>query len=86
MIESSRNTVNGTADAIVRADHLTKVCAGADFRAIGELCLTVTVGDSLALAALFDAASQLVGAGLPLPGLDHGPTSPTPPSRLLEGL
>jgi hypothetical protein len=86
MIESSRNAANGTADAIIRTAHLTEVCTGADFRAVGELDLTVKVGDSLALAALFDAASQLVGAGLPLPDLDSGPTSPTPPSRFAEGL
>lgn len=85
MIESSRNTFNGAADASIQSDHLTTVCAGADFRALGELDLTVTVGEPLALAALFDAATQLVGAELLLPELDHGPTSLTPRSRLTEG-
>ena len=86
MIESSRYTANGNADAIIRTDNLTKVCAGADVRVSGEFELAVTVGDSLTLTCHFDAASQLVGAELPLPGLDHGATFPTPPSRLTEGL
>jgi hypothetical protein len=86
MIESSRNTANAAASATIRTDNLTKVCAGADVRAFGEFDITVTVGDSLTLAAHFDAVSQLDGAEIPLPGLDQGPASPTPPSRLTEGL
>src|ERR1035437_1930409 len=44
MMESSPSTVSATANAIIRTARLAKVYAGADFRAVDELSLTVAVG------------------------------------------
>jgi hypothetical protein len=86
MVQPFRNTANGTADAIIRTDDLTKVCASTDVRALGELDHSVTVGDSPAQTSLFDATSQLIGAGLARVEADGGLTSSTPSGRLTEGL
>jgi AcrR family transcriptional regulator len=60
--------------------------------ATGALRASIAVwrsnNESLALADVFNAAIELVGAGIPLPDLDHDRTSPTtspPPSSVREG-
>jgi len=43
MMESSPSTLSATAGAIIRTARLTKVDAGADFRALDELSLAVAI-------------------------------------------
>ena len=49
MMASSSKTVSAVADAIIRTADLTKVYAGADFRAVDELNLTVAAGEIFGL-------------------------------------
>jgi AcrR family transcriptional regulator len=89
MIEVIAARTGTDADQDLFPGLITAVATGA-FRA--SIAVWRSNNESLALADVFDAAFELVSAGLPLPDLDldldHRPASPrtsTPPSCVAEG-